>query len=62
MSDEIEVGDVVQLKSGGPNMTVSKIGHADMSQVGPVHAWCAWFDSKGDEKRGNFPLTSLVKK
>ena len=60
MPDEIKVGDVVHLKSGGPDMTVSEIGKSGMSGTGALSAWCSWFD-KGDEKKGVFPLTSLTK-
>jgi uncharacterized protein YodC (DUF2158 family) len=41
--NEYSVGDVVQLKSGGPLMTVHSIG--DYSPTGPnpgLH--CIWFD------------------
>ncbi len=62
MPDEINVGDIVQLKSGGPDMTVNEIGHPGLSRTGPLSAWCSWFDGKGDEKKGTFPLTSLKKK
>ncbi|WP_339068197.1 YodC family protein [Teredinibacter turnerae] len=40
MSDEFNVGDVVQLKSGGPKMTVEKISDVDEDKI----ACCAWFD------------------
>lgn len=62
MPDEIKVGDVVKLKSGGPDMTVEEIAKSGMTGTGPLAAWCAWFDSKGEEKKGTFPLTSLTKK
>lgn len=54
---EITAGDVVQLKSGGPKMTVSHVGRAHLG--GDVlHAWCDWFE--GTKKmEANFPLTSL---
>jgi uncharacterized protein YodC (DUF2158 family) len=52
MSEEINAGDTVKLKSGGPPMTVDSIDNRT--------AWCSWFDSKGDLKTGSFPLTSLV--
>jgi uncharacterized protein YodC (DUF2158 family) len=40
------IGDTVQLKSGGPMMTVAEIG--------PTEVWCVWFEGKS--KRGdNFP-------
>ncbi len=48
--DEFKVGDVVQLKSGGPAMTVHSIG--DFSPTGPnpgLH--CVWFD--GAKKVGD---------
>jgi uncharacterized protein YodC (DUF2158 family) len=61
MPDEIKIGDVVKLKSGGPDMTVNEIGKSGMTGEGPLAAWCSWFD-KGEEKKGTFPLTSLIKK
>ena len=36
MSNEFKVGDVVALKSGGPQMTVEET-HYDQ-------AWCVWFE------------------
>jgi uncharacterized protein YodC (DUF2158 family) len=48
----IKPGDVVQLKSGGPLMTVEKI-------VGDS-AKCDWFDEKHKQCGGIFPLHSLV--
>ena len=39
MDDEIKVGDVVMLKSGGPEMVVATI------LKGSAH--CYWFDDKG---------------
>lgn len=42
MADEIKEGDVVMLKSGGPDMTVTSIG----DQYGTRTVWCAWFDGK----------------
>ncbi|EHH07540.1 hypothetical protein ATCR1_06726 [Agrobacterium tumefaciens CCNWGS0286] len=62
MSEEIAVGDVVQLKSGGPKMTVSNIdeyGYEDR-----LSAACDWFTvDKAPWKKedGVFPLTSLKK-
>ncbi len=46
----ISPGDIVQLKSGGPEMTVEWIDE----QV----AMCAWFDGKKNYKE-QFQLTSL---
>lgn len=54
--DQIKAGDVVVLKSGGPKMTVSKIGIAGGSDT--TSAWCDWFEGTKPQK-GVFPLTSL---
>ena len=43
----MKTGDVVQLKSGGPKMTVSKLGEF-RSKPGRQTALCTWFDK--DEK------------
>jgi uncharacterized protein YodC (DUF2158 family) len=62
MSD-IQPGDVVMCKAGGPKMTVSKLGMMD-------NAYCTWFENKaseheppvwGDLKREWFDLNQLVK-
>jgi uncharacterized protein YodC (DUF2158 family) len=54
MPDEIKAGDVVQLKSGGPTMTVSWVS----DEYGTLTAGCTWFvkDKKEFER---FPVTSL---
>ena len=45
-----EVGDVVQLKSGGPIMTVSSTEGS--------HLFCEWFDN-GEAKNGYYPPAAL---
>ena len=46
--EELKIGDVVQLKSGGPKMTICRTG--DYSPAGPAQgAYCEWFD--GNEKK-----------
>lgn len=50
----IEPGDVVQLKSGGPAMTVDSV----FDEWGVGAALCSWFDGKVFVTR-KFPLTSL---
>jgi uncharacterized protein YodC (DUF2158 family) len=53
--NEIKPGNVVQLKSGGPKMTVSAVyRNAD----GVPSAYCAWFDGEKAQQQ-SFPITSL---
>ncbi len=62
MTEEIKVGDVVRLKSGGPKMTVSQVGTRDYYDG--QFAWCDWFtQDKVPWKKDSdvFPLTSLEK-
>ena len=49
----LAVGDVVQLASGGPDMTVVDLG-PDSDQVG-----CRWFDGELREYMALFPVASL---
>ena len=51
MTDQIKVGDVVQLKSGGPKMTVASIDEKG-------RAWCSWFVN-GENHREVFRPESL---
>jgi uncharacterized protein YodC (DUF2158 family) len=51
---EINPEDVVQLNSGGPDMTVTGTG----SENGVRSAWCSWFVGTKVEN-GVFPLSSL---
>lgn len=59
-NQEIKVGSVVQLKSGGPHMTVSQVDKGNYEDF--LSAWCDWFvQDKAPWKKENgvFPLTSL---
>lgn len=57
---EIQKGDVVQLKSGGPRMTVQDIGDYGFSDSSTNGALCVWFEkNKAEEKV--FDLAVLVK-
>lgn len=53
------VGETVELKSGGPTMTVESSPEA-MGTGGIQKVWCQWF-SKGAVERAPFPLASLRK-
>jgi len=55
---EFKKGDVVQLKSGGPKMTISDLG--DYSPLGPEDgAKCVWFEK---EKRQEHVFDTAVLK
>ena len=51
----LKVGDIVQLKSGGPKMTVQSGTEEEEG-----HVWCQWFAGSKLEQ-GRFPVESLVK-
>lgn len=58
MTEHLKAGSIVQLKSGGPTMTVSWVE----DQLGTLSAYCEWFvqDKAPWKKDGAvFPLTSL---
>ncbi|WP_201269030.1 YodC family protein [Sinorhizobium meliloti] len=62
MSNEIKVGDIVMLKSGGPLMTVNAVGQYNYADYDS--AKCDWFiQDKASWKKdeGLFPLHSLKK-
>ena len=50
------VGDTVQLKSGGPDMTITRIG----TSGGETMVWCAWFEGTKDT-HALFPPGALKK-
>lgn len=53
---KFKLGDIVQLKSGGPKMTVTEEAEGDEDDA-PL--WCTWF--AGAKKTvGEFPIGSLV--
>ena len=62
MADDLPVvGDVVQLKSGGPRMTYNKPAPSGFQgKSSGVSAICLWFDGS-DLKEGEFALSSLIK-
>lgn len=55
MSATIKPGSVVQLKSGGPQMTVEWV---DNSMSPPLVA-CSWFNDKKERKQERFQLVAL---
>lgn len=51
MTDKYKIGDIVQLKSGGPGMTVTGV-YEDTVLT-------AWF-ADGHEEKGAFPLDAIL--
>jgi len=56
MADEFKIGDVVQLKSGGPKMTVTLVA----DDYGTPMVWCIWFVGT-KEQTGKFPPDALAR-
>ncbi len=53
--EPIKAGDVVRLKSGGPEMTVASIG----GMLGNVA--CQWFDEKSEPRKESYMPEMLEK-
>lgn len=53
MEAKFKVGDVVQLKSGGPKMTVTSV------EVKDNYIYTAWFAGSKNE-RGRFPYDAIT--
>jgi uncharacterized protein YodC (DUF2158 family) len=53
---EFKKGDTVQMKSGGPIMTVTNIG----DRLGELAVWCMWFE-KTKKMEDTFPPEALEK-
>ena len=58
MSNTYNIGDIVKLKSGGPEMTVRKV-NADIGGQFTGSYQCQWFAGKKLDS-GVFPQESLV--
>lgn len=59
MSGAVALGDTVQLKSGGPLMTIIQI--VEREQTGPM-AQCMWFSMAGQTMDKWIPISGLTKK
>jgi uncharacterized protein YodC (DUF2158 family) len=58
MAETFIVGEKARLRSGGPIMTVTKVGNAAMTEAPTV--WCSWFVGTKLES-GTFPPEALEK-
>jgi len=65
MADKFKTGDVVQLKSGGPIMTVVGYHVAHFpdgtSQTSDTNVECTWFNEKNERKSSTFHEDTLEK-
>jgi len=59
MEREFKEGDIVQLKSGGPKMTIEGIGRYGMVATSD-NASCVWFEGK-NVKKAVFEIHMLTK-
>ncbi|MGB8801159.1 MAG: DUF2158 domain-containing protein [Candidatus Acidiferrales bacterium] len=55
MAEQFAAGDIVVLKSGGPNMTISRFETLNNSQ----HAVCTWFTTDGKKEVSTFSVAAL---
>ena len=58
-NETFKVGDIVQLRSGGPDMTIISVGISYISKEPLVG--CKWFDASHTIMSDEFPPESLVK-
>jgi uncharacterized protein YodC (DUF2158 family) len=58
-TNTFNIGDIVTLKSGGPDMTVRKVYTKEMSSDFGGTYQCQWFAGKKLDS-GSFPQESLV--
>jgi uncharacterized protein YodC (DUF2158 family) len=56
---KLEIGSVVQLISGGPKMTISKIYIPGGSTTNTEFAECQWFEKDTKPMKEKFPTKSL---
>lgn len=56
---DLNIGDVVKLKSGGPKMTVTSFDQPYGSNIRQCR--CTWFKSENEAMDKFFPIESLEK-
>jgi uncharacterized protein YodC (DUF2158 family) len=60
MSEQFEPGDVVELKSGGPKMTIKWVATRTFQTISAGDCHCVWFEG-ATLKESGFPPTALKK-
>lgn len=63
MPKPIQIGEVVQLKTGGPEMSVQKLNDSVQGpgQAPSGTALCSWFDSEGKLHQVEFAIATLTR-
>jgi uncharacterized protein YodC (DUF2158 family) len=56
---QLSAGDTVQLKSGGPLMTIERLERLHNSS--DLTAWCVWFDKDGVKQSQTYLPIVLIK-
>lgn len=59
MAEKFNPGDIVQLKSGGPKMTVTGVRKDSFDQEGKEEVHACWFSGSKLEN-GSFPFEALL--
>ena len=54
----LKVGDVVRLKSGGPNMTVTAVGQIN-DDFHEISVWCTWFPAPDNRMTAVLPIDAV---
>ena len=57
-NEDMNIGDTVRRKGGGPDMTVVDIEEADSGELA-IH--CVWYDAQNNEQTAQFPARMLIR-
>jgi len=57
-NEDMQIGDTVRRKGGGPEMAVVDIEEADSGEL-TIH--CVWYDDKNNEQAAQYPARTLVR-
>jgi uncharacterized protein YodC (DUF2158 family) len=60
MEQELRVGDKVQLKSGGPMMTVNEVNPEYLGEPQTNKVNCVWFNEAKEAMHRQFPKATLL--
>ena len=61
MNEKLKIGDIVTLKSGGPDMTIEEYPISEYGIEDPTKAKCVWFNDKRELCNNIFHIDTLEK-